>query len=76
MDVYIPQKELTLRAHVNWRRGQELGVTFAAMAPPVPGQLAAPEDLAGRVDRLEAEIMLLKKMLKRLRAEIANSDAA
>jgi hypothetical protein len=77
VDVYIPQKEQTLRAHVHWRRGQELGVTFTPDAAAAPGQLAAPEDLAGRVERLEAEIAALKRMLKKLRTEItADSDAA
>jgi hypothetical protein len=76
VDVYIPQKEQTLRAHVHWRRGQELGVTFTPAAA-APDQLAAPDDLAGRVERLEAEIAALKRMLKKLRAELTTeSDAA
>ena len=73
VDLYIPQKEQTLRAHVHWRRGQELGVTFAATAATAPEQLTAPEDLAGRVERLEAEIVQMKRMLKKLKID---SDAA
>src|SRR4051795_9751840 len=29
LELYIPQKEQTLRAHVIWRHGQEVGVAFA-----------------------------------------------
>ena len=29
LDLYIPQKEQTLRIHVIWRHGQEVGVAFA-----------------------------------------------
>ncbi len=78
VDVYIPQKEQTLRASVHWRRGQEIGVTFSAeAAAPVPEQLPAAADLQVRVDRLEAELAQMKRMLKKLRAELSGeSDAA
>src|SRR6476619_8232043 len=51
LDVYIPQKEQTLRSHVIWRHGQEVGVAFAQaaqMAPP-----AETSELSERVARLE-----------------------
>lgn len=74
VDVYIPQKEQTLRAHVHWREGEELGVTFAPdAAPRAPEQLPAAEDLTGRVERLEAELALLKRTLRRLKMEM-NAD--
>jgi hypothetical protein len=71
VELYIPQREQTLRAHVQWRRGEELGVAFAksGRAPAPPKQ--ADSDLAERVEKLEAEIASLKKMVKRLKAEIA-----
>lgn len=71
VELYIPQKEQTLRAHVQWRHGGEVGVAFAAgaLAPPAPTDV-----LAQRVEKLEAEVAALKKMLKRLKAELA-SDA-
>lgn len=70
VDLYIPQKEQTLRAHVHWRQGEELGVTFAPSVEAAPEQLPAAEDLKGRVERLEAEIALLKRMLKKLKMEM------
>ncbi len=36
IDVYIPQKEQTFRAHVIWRHGQEMGVAFAQAAASQP----------------------------------------
>jgi hypothetical protein len=76
VDLYIPQREQTLRAHVHWRFGEELGVTFAPATEVAPEQLPAAEDLKGRVERLEAELALLKRMLKKLKAEMNAEDAA
>ena len=71
IDVYIPQKDQTFRAHVIWRNAQELGVSFvhATGAQPAPGAAEGNMDLSARVERLEAEIAALKKMLKRLKAD-------
>jgi hypothetical protein len=67
VELYIPQKDQTFRAHVQWRSGGEVGVAFGeAAAAPVAGG-----DLAGRVERLEAEVASLRRMLRRLKADIA-----
>jgi len=67
LDLYIPQKEQTLRSQVIWRHGQEVGVAFpqagAAEAVPEPG------DLAERVARLESEVASLKRILKKLKTD-------
>src|SRR5262245_30674750 len=70
VDLYIPQKDQFLRAHVQWRRGDEVGVTFAHAEESKP-QPAAAADLTERVEQLEAEVALLKRMLKRLKADVA-----
>ena len=77
VELYIPQKEQTLRAHVQWRRGEEVGVAFAKNAKaPAPAKQAS-DDLAERVEKLEAEIASLKRMVKRLKADVAsNSEEA
>ena len=65
LDLYIPQKEQTLRIHVIWRHGQEVGVAFAPaaqMAPP-----AETSELSERVARLEAEIAGLKRLLRKMK---------
>jgi len=69
VDLYIPQKERTLRAHVHWRHGDEVGVAFAnaAQGSHQPAHVA---ELAERVQKLESEIAAMRKLLKRLKAEI------
>jgi hypothetical protein len=49
LDLYIPQKEQTLRVNVIWRHGQEVGVAFAQAAsmepaadPADPGSVSGP----------------------------------
>jgi hypothetical protein len=70
IDIYIPQKDHTYRCHVVWRHGPELGVEFtqAAGASPVEHN-PDPGDMIGRIERLEAEIAAMRKMLKRLKAD-------
>jgi hypothetical protein len=72
IDVYIPQKEQTFRAHVIWRHGQEIGVAFAlaAAAADHPHDL----ELSARVDRLEHELAAMKRLLKRVKTD-AGQDA-
>ena len=70
IDLYIPQKEQMLRAQVQWRHGDEVGVGFPASAKVKPGAASADEGLAERVEKLEAEMTKLKKMLKRLKADV------
>ena len=68
VELDIPQKDRMLRAHVQWRQGEEVGVTFA------PTEAAQPVDtaeLAARVEQLEMQVANLKRMMRRLKAEIA-----
>lgn len=76
LDLCIPQKEKTLRTHVIWRHGREVGVAFAQiMELDQPGENA---DLAERVARLETEMAGLKKLLKKLKSDdnISEFDVA
>jgi PilZ domain len=71
VELDIPQKKQTLRAHVHWRHGDEVGVAFNV------AERAADNELAKRVEKLEAEIATLKRFLKRLKAEaLGNEEAA
>jgi hypothetical protein len=70
LDLYIPQKEQTLRVHVIWRHGQEVGVAFAQAASMEPAaEQQQPSDLAERVARLEIEILGLKRILKKMKTD-------
>jgi PilZ domain-containing protein len=66
LELYIPQKEQTLRVHTIWRHGQEVGVAFAQAAQMDP---VAEPDLAERVARLEMEIVGLKRILKKMKTD-------
>ena len=65
LDLYIPQKDETLRIHVIWRHGQEVGVAFTQPAQMAPATEAG--DLPERVARLEAEIAGLKRILRKMK---------
>jgi hypothetical protein len=73
LELYIPQKEQTLRTHVIWRHGQEVGVAFAQAAQMEPGVEAgdpgSTAGLAERVARLEMEIVGLKRILKKMKTD-------
>ena len=71
IDVYIPQKDQTFRAHVIWRNAQELGIAFAQAAniQPAQGAVDSNLDLSARVERLEAEIAALKRLLRKMRTD-------
>jgi PilZ domain-containing protein len=72
VDLFIPQKDETLRAHVQWRHGDEVGVAFTKGGQaPAPGRSLDVGELVERVAKLEAELGSMRKMLKRLKAEIA-----
>jgi len=72
IDLHIPQKDQMLRAHVQRRTSGEVGVTFEGAQHFAP---AESEDLGARVEHLEAEVAALKRIVKRLRADI-DIDAA
>jgi hypothetical protein len=67
LDLYIAQKEQTLRAQVIWRHAQEVGVAFPQAA--ALGPAAETGDLAERVARLEMEIAGLKRVLKKMKTD-------
>ena len=83
-ELHIPQKNQTLRAVARWRHGMDVGVAFADAArapatPAAPGTSATPAapDLAAlseRVRKLEAEVADMRRLLRRLRAEVAKPD--
>jgi PilZ domain-containing protein len=68
LKLYIPQREQTLRARVQWRRNDELGLAFIEAARAIEPQPNAGEVIQ-RVAMLEAEIASLRALLKRLKGD-------
>src|SRR5215510_12555037 len=82
VELHIPQKDQTFRAHVQWRSGEEAGVSFqtpqAQVQTPAPAQMRRASDapdLSARVEQLENEVAAIRRMLKRLKADV-DPDAA
>jgi hypothetical protein len=78
VDLYIPQKGRTLRARVEWRQEEEIGLAF------VEATIAAEENvtsqqIAQRLEHLESEITSMRGVIKRVKAKVrtgSDSDAA
>jgi hypothetical protein len=65
-ELYIPYKDESFRAHVQWRVGDEIGVTFevaddASLAPD-----AAPVGLVQRIKKLERDLSTLRRKFNEL----------
>jgi hypothetical protein len=75
-ELYIPQKNQTLRVAARWRHGMDVGVAFAEV-PHASATPAATPDLATlseRVQKLETEVADMRRMLRRLKADVASAD--
>jgi hypothetical protein len=75
-DLYIPQKEQTLAARVTWRHGGEIGIVFPNAAQADDPAHPADAELTERVQKLETEVAALRKIVKRLKADSGDADAA
>lgn len=71
VELYIPNREEMLRAKVEWRVGNELGVSFGeeVRAPSIAPD-AAQGDLVARVQKLEEEVAALRRAVNELRTGI------
>jgi hypothetical protein len=70
IELYIPNREEMHRAKVVWRSATETGVTFGEEhQSPSTAPDAAQGDLPARMQRLEAEVASLKRLVNELRSE-------
>ena len=74
LELHIPQKEQTTRAHVIWRHGQEVGVAFAQHV--AMEEITQDSDLSERVHRLETEVATLKRLVRQMRASATHEFEA
>jgi hypothetical protein len=72
VDLYLPQKKQTVRARVQWRRNDEIGLAFETARASAAQPTAA--EVSQHVAMLEAEITSLRAMLKRLRRDKPGTD--
>jgi hypothetical protein len=70
VELFIPNKDESYRAQVQWHHGDEIGVAFLRDdAESIPAASPVPEaSLAERMQKLEAEVAQLRRMVKELKA--------
>ena len=70
VELEIPTREQTLRAHVRWRKDDEVGVSFEEHSPESPTELAGTGDISQRVAALEREMTKLHRLVSDLRTDL------
>ena len=74
VDLYIPQKEQTVRTRVQWRHGDEIGLAFLDKTRAMDD--ATDGELVGRVAHLESEVAALRRIVNRLKSEVDRARRA
>src|SRR5215471_18676504 len=73
-ELYIPNRDETFRARVQWRTGEEVGIAFESDEMLSPSPTLAPDasaaDLAARVRRLESEVAALQRKVNELTSDL------
>jgi PilZ domain len=70
IELQIPQREQTVSARVQWRRADEVGLSFCK---PETATTPREDQLIKRIAELEAEIITLQRTIKRLKRD-SNGD--
>lgn len=73
VELFIPNKQQTLRAHVQRRALNEIGIAFEIERSHEPRR-AADAELQQRVETLETEIATLKRLVAKLKAKVLPLD--
>src|SRR3712207_309685 len=69
-DLYLPHRDETCKVHIQWRRNNQLGVAFEQATESAPAAPPQPQDVAARVQPLEAEIGLMRMLLAQMKSEV------
>jgi len=81
VELHIPNKDETYRARVQWRNGDEMGVSFdnygaEAAAPSLAPAAGPPADWAVRIHKLEHDVLVLQRKFNELQASIRSHQGA
>jgi hypothetical protein len=77
VELYVPNKDESYRAKVQWRNADEIGVGFdydESSPPLVPGAPAA--DWSGRIHKLEHDVASLQRRLNELQTALRQIQGA
>lgn len=72
IDLHIPRRSQAIRARVEWRRGNELGLNFPEAATSPPESV----NLVQRIAQLEIERASLQRMVQRLKSKRLHAGSA
>ena len=73
IELHIPQKQRVLLARVLRREPHEIGVSFEDQRSNEPRR-ANDGDMAERIMKIENELVVMKRMLKKLEAKVLPND--
>ena len=73
VELFIPNKQQTLRGRVQRRAPNEIGIAFEVPRSLEPRR-ASDVELQDRVETLEAEIAALKRLVAKLKAKVFPQD--
>ena len=78
VELHVPSRDESYRARIEWRAGEEVGVSFedAETAPPLAPGAAAPADWAARIHKLEHDIAVLQRKFNELAAAMRQLQGA
>jgi hypothetical protein len=77
VELYIPNKDESYRARVQWRNGNEIGVAFGfeeGSPPLAPGAPAG--DWSARIHKLEHDLALLQRKFNELQTVVRQIQGA
>jgi hypothetical protein len=73
VELHVPQKQITLLARVRRREKFEIGLSFEDQRSDDPRR-AIDGDMAERVKKIEHELVVMKRQLKKLETKIFPND--
>jgi hypothetical protein len=73
VELHIPQKQITILARVRRREKFEIGLSFENQRSDDPRR-AIDGDMAERVTKIEHELVVMKRLLKKLETKIFPND--
>jgi hypothetical protein len=76
VELFIPNKDETYRAKVQWRSGDEIGVGFDVDESPALAPGAAPADWSDRIHKLERDLATLQRKFNELQTAVRQIQGA
>jgi hypothetical protein len=79
VELHVPSRDESYRARIEWRAGEEVGVSFEGAdttAPPLAPGAPAPADWMARIHKLEHDFAVLQRKFNELAAAMRQIQGA